>query len=180
MEEFVAGVLVGISGLLRPLFLMFLTLLSYACFNQFSKEKKLTVIVGSVTIPILAFVLNPLFPLVDWRYFGVFVGGFYPLFLLSLLASVHLPWHDAPEEKMLSTKKVADILQIPEDTILHWINSGFIFGFGNRIPERALIDWLKKFSRINKLANKDDRIHWINRNLIEKVHLIKKQKEAVA
>jgi len=177
INELINGVETGFSALSGAFLVIVPALISYACFNGF-KNKTLVVVVGLAAIPIVILLIGFNFYLFNWKSVGIGIVTIYTGFVLGILAGKFFPWHDAPQEKMLSTKEVADILQIPEATVLHWIDSKFIFGFAGRVPERSLIEWLKKFSKINKLANKDDRIHWINRNLIEKVHLIRKQKEA--
>lgn len=84
------------------------------------------------------------------------------------------------EERVFTSEEIADILRIPQDTIITWIRSNFISGVINgnvaTIPLSSFIKWLKKFSQINDLANSDKRIHWINRNLIEKIYFIRLQK----
>lgn len=182
MTELINGIETGFWALPGAFLVIVPALVSYACFNGF-KNKTLVVVVGLVVIPIVLFLVGFNFYFINWKSVGIGIVTIYSGFSLGLFAGKFFPWHEKPEEKILTSKEVAEILQVPETTIINWVTNKHIFGikYDNgyaEIPQFALINWLKKFSRLNSLAHNDKNMHWINKTMMEKVHLIRSKKEA--
>lgn len=182
MDELINGVEAGFLALAGAFLVIVPALISYACFNRL-RNQTLVVLVGLAVIPVVLFLMGFNSYFINWKSVGIGLVTIYSGFALGLLAGKFFPWYEKQEEKMLTSKEVAEILQIPEKTIIYWVESKFMFGIvhsnGANIPQQSLIKWLKKFSKINSLAHNDKNMHWINKTMMEKVHLIRSKKEAV-
>lgn len=199
MDDLVRGGIQGFLTLLVALPFVISTLSSYGFYNSY-QNKRLVIIVGLVIIVLMSYSVGfgtsfidycdktgchyeelPTLPL-GWSAVGSTLVTSLLGFGLGLFLAHNFPWREPEEEKMLTSKEVSEILQIPEATVVMWVGSKYLFGikYDNgfaKIPQRSLNEWLKKFSQISSLADKTD--NWITSTMIEKTHLIRSRKEAI-
>lgn len=201
MDELIKGLESGVLALVGAVPMVASALVGYGTFNSY-RRKKLVIIIGFVLLLFFSYSVGfgtsvidycdktgchyeelPIPPL-GWSAVTSTLITTLSGFGLGIFLAYHFPWQKKQEEKMFTSKEVAEILQIPEKTIIYWVESKFMFGIvhsnGANIPQQSLIKWLKKFSKINSLAHNDKNMHWINKTMIEKVHLIRSRKGAVA
>jgi hypothetical protein len=180
MAELIIGLKTGILALLVALLTVVPVLISYACFNGL-KNKSLVVILGVIVIPLIAFLISFNFNSVNWKNFGIVLGVLYPSLTVGVLAGKNFPWNERREGKILTSKEIARILYIPEQTVIRWVESKMMFGVvhgnGANIPMDSFMRWLEKFSMINSAAHQDKQFDWINKTMIEKSHSIRERKE---
>ena len=200
MSDLLIGIIEGFNMALLSIPMIISALIGYGSYNHF-RSKLLVVLVGIVGIVIFSHLtrfstfditdcdrtgchyIETGAPITSVKTTGILLVTLLTGFGLGIFLAHNFPWHKEQEEKMLTSKEVAEILQIPESTIINWVTNKHMFGikYDNgyaEIPQFALIDWLRRFSKLNSIANRGESMHWINKTMMEKVHLIRAKKEA--